>query len=84
MMTLTRTYIIITPKNIFAKSDKLSNKQGIHLIMSLFFFLFINDMNFCMELSKTEFTARVSFTYGTSENCLWPSPTVCVDVGVKV
>ena len=48
-------------------------------------FLFsINVMNFCMELSKTEFTARVSFTYGTSKNCLWPSPTVCVDVGVKV
>ena len=44
----------------------------------------INVMNFCMELSKTEFTARVSFTYGTSKNCLWPSPYVCVDVGVKV
>ena len=41
-----------------------SHKQCIHLTISLFlvFFFFFNVLNFCMEVSKTEFIARVIFT----------------------
>ena len=58
-----------------------TNKQCIHLTKRLFFF---NFMNICMELTKQSSLQRVGFSQGTSKNYLWPSPTVCVDVDIKV
>ena len=55
------TYYNYSTKEI-CRVTLLSNKQCIHLTMSLFLFLFFYILNFYMELSKTEFVARVSFT----------------------
>ena len=41
-------------------------------------------MNFCMELSKTEFIAKGEFYIGNIQNLSLATVTVCVVVDVKV
>ena len=54
-------YYIYTIKKKFAKSD-FCQINSVFTSQWAFYFFLLDVMNFCMELSKTEVTARVSFT----------------------